>query len=121
MSKVYVVREQIYRNLETGAVAQIRQEMSDGSVQWQQVDGSVLDGPSHDPASKRVFVSIDEARRILGIGPGDDIIKALAEADKPRYAPFLKAEELGMDVLALGQSQGYKFELGPQYGPSSTI
>ena len=30
----YVVNEQIYRNTETGEISQIRQEMSNGSVQW---------------------------------------------------------------------------------------
>lgn len=54
MSSKYVVKEQIYHDLDTGAITQIRQEISDGSIEWERADGSVWNGPIHDPVSGQV-------------------------------------------------------------------
>ena len=47
----YVIKEQIYHDLETGNISQIRQEMSDGSIEWERPDGSIWNGPLHDLVS----------------------------------------------------------------------
>lgn len=47
MNDKYVVQEQVYRDIETRQIAQTRQEMSDGSIEWERPDGSVWDGPYH--------------------------------------------------------------------------
>jgi len=40
----HVIKEQIYRDINTGKISQIRQEMSDGSVEWEW-DGKVHPTP----------------------------------------------------------------------------
>ena len=54
MNVIYVTHEQEYHDLETGEVAQIRQELSDGNVEWRRMDGSTWNGPMHDPSSKQL-------------------------------------------------------------------
>ena len=65
MNDVCVVREQIYRNVQTGAVAQIRQELSDVSVEWERPNGSVWDGQIDDPASAQLKPA-KPADRVIG-------------------------------------------------------
>jgi DNA-directed RNA polymerase specialized sigma24 family protein len=52
---------------------------------------------------------------------GGNVIAVLAELDAPRRAPFLKAQELGLDIGKLAEAAGYRFEMGPQYGPYRTV
>lgn len=49
-----IIREQIYRNITTGEIAQIRQELDDGSVQWTRNDGSVWDSHMDDPSARQL-------------------------------------------------------------------
>lgn len=60
---IYVVKEQIYRNINTGEIAQIRQEMSNGTVQWQRQDGSIWDSHIDDPNASLLLKTRDPIRK----------------------------------------------------------
>jgi hypothetical protein len=76
-------------------------------------------------AQRRIEMSeLEKAKKLLRLPEmttTHDVMVALAEADAPRRAPFIKAEEIGLDIGKLANDAGYRFELGEQYGPCRTV